>query len=165
MRPALKTLLYSKGKWEKIGLVESPALPTPIDDVWRLSANLIGYVRIALVVGAGAALIKQAPFVAAAMIVSPTLFDWVAGPVARALGECSIFGSGVDWLADVLVQVVTLVWWAHLYVRILPVILAFPRVEMALSILDAATTMTGIYPVYEGRLAQHYRNPFYTLLD
>ncbi|MEY2879990.1 MAG: hypothetical protein RLZZ15_2370 [Verrucomicrobiota bacterium] len=167
MEPRLATLRYRKGTWELVPPGEPTglaALPTRIGEVWKFHANLIGYARLALVLAAAVALTVPAPFAAAACILVSTLLDWVDGPVARARGECSIFGSGLDWLADVLAQVVTLVWWAQLDVRILPVVLAFTGVEMALSIFDFAVTMTGLYPTYQGKLAQRY-NRFFAILD
>lgn len=165
MKPALKTLLYSKGKWIPAGPEASPVARTSIREIWRFYGNLIDYARVALALAAGVAVMVPAPFTAAALILTSTLLDWIDGPVARRYNQCTIFGSGVDWLADVLCQLVTLIWWAQLDRRILPVILAFTAVEMALSIFDFATTVTGVYPTYEGRLAEYYRNPFFSILD
>jgi len=164
MEPQLTTLRYTKGKWEKLPAVEPTPSHTGLREIWHFHANVIGYARIALVIAAAVALTTPAPFTAASLILGSTLLDWVDGPVARATGQCSIFGSGVDWLGDVLCQLVTLVWWAQLDGRILPVLLVFTGVEVALSIFDFAVTMTGVYPSYEGKLAQKY-NPFFAILD
>lgn len=165
MKPTLKMLLYSKGKWIPAGPDARPDAATSIREIWRFHGNVIDYARVGLALAAGAAVMMSAPFTAAALILGSTLLDWVDGPVARHFNQCTIFGSGVDWLADVLCQWVTLIWWAQLDRRILLVILAFTAVETALSIFDFATTVTGLYPTYEGRLARYYRNPFFAILD
>jgi phosphatidylglycerophosphate synthase len=49
----------------------------------------------------------------AVLLMTSVLLDWIDGPVARAYNQCTIFGSGVDWLADVLVQILTMCWWVQ----------------------------------------------------
>lgn len=91
----------------------------------------------------------QWPVPTAVLIIVSTLLDWVDGPVARAHDQCTIFGSGVDWLAGMLAQVVTLVWWASLAPAVLPVLLVATAIELANCIFDFATTATGRYPVLD----------------
>ncbi len=164
MKPELKTLVYLKGKWVPGDPNAAETYPTTLGDIWKFYGNLIDYVRVAMVLVAAWAITVPAPFTAAAMIIGSMLLDWIDGPIARKFGQCTIFGSGVDWLADVLGQVVTLIWWARLDLRVLPVILAFTAVEMALSIFDFAVTARGNYPTYLGPLAKRY-NWFFAILD
>ena len=160
----IKTLVYTKGKWVKAATFVEPPGAAKFADLWWFYGNLIDYARIGLVLAAGAVLTVPAPWTAAGLILLSTLLDWVDGPVARKYGHCTIFGSGADWLGDVLGQVVTLVWWAQLDIRVLPFLLAFTGVELALSIFDFATTATGLYPTFEGKLAKRY-NWFYAIVD
>ena len=164
MKPELKTLVYLRGKWIPGDPSAAEAYPTTLGQIWKFYGNVIDYVRVALVLVAGWAITVPAPFTAAALIIGSMLLDWIDGPVARKFNQCTIFGSGVDWLADVLGQVVTLIWWARLALWVLPLILAFTAVEMALSIFDFAVTARGNYPTYAEKLARRY-NWFFVILD
>jgi phosphatidylglycerophosphate synthase len=96
------------------------------------------------------------PLATAVLIIGSTRLD---GAVARAYNQCSIFGSGVDWLADMLAQMVTLVWWASLSPAVLPLLMSATAVELATCIFDFATTATGRYPVL------HRQGGFGIILD
>lgn len=163
MKPELKTLVYAKGKWVA-GESAAAADPTTLGEIWRFYGNVIDYLRVALVLVAGWAITVPAPFTAAALIIGSMLLDWIDGPVARRFNQCTIFGSGVDWLADVLGQVVTLIWWSRLAFWVTPFVLTFTAVELALSIFDFAVTARGTYPSYHGKLAKRY-NWFFAILD
>lgn len=164
MKAQLGRLVYSKGRWIKAGADTPAPAATTIGEIWGFYGNVIDYLRVVLVLIAAWTITLPAPLTSAALILASILLDWIDGPVARRFDQCTIFGSGVDWLADVLGQVVTLCWWAHLDIRILPFVLAFTAVEAALSIFDFATTATGVYPTYEGKLARRY-NGFFAILD
>ena len=68
---------------------------------------MIGYVRVLMCLVAGFTATGGFAWLTAGLLLGSTLLDWLDGPVARRAGQCSIFGSGVDWLADVVAQVVT----------------------------------------------------------
>jgi phosphatidylglycerophosphate synthase len=158
--PKFTTLTYKKGHWVKDDATDSLQLPSrKFSDIWWFYGNQIDYLAAAFVLS------NESPFVAAGLIFLSTLLDWVDGPIARKYGQCTIFGSGIDWLADVLCQVLTLIWWAQLDHRILPFILAFTAVEIALSIFDFAITATGRYPSYEGKISKVLNSRFFTILD
>ena len=162
MKSELTTLLYSNGRWEKADKILIPPGSTRIGEIWRFYANVICYGRVALTLVAAVTLMEHLPRTTAALILISTLLDWVDGPVARRLNQSTIFGCGVDWLADVLCQVITLIWWAQLDLRFLPVVFAFTAVETALSIFDFASSVTGIYPSYRGLVSRIYGNPFFS---
>jgi phosphatidylglycerophosphate synthase len=164
MKAELKNLVYSRGKWVKGADDAATSRPVTLAEIWRFYGNLVDYVRVVLVLAAAWTITVPAPFTTALLILTSILLDWIDGPLARYYDQCTIFGSGVDWLADVLGQVVTLCWWAQLEPRVLPWILAFTGVEMALSIFDFATTAVGVYPVYEGKLSKRY-NSFFAIID
>jgi phosphatidylglycerophosphate synthase len=145
---AQRWLVFEAGKWRDAPTAAAPPC-TRFGDLWRYHSNLIDYARVALCLLAALTLALQWPLPTAVLIIVSTLLDWVDGPVARAHDQCTIFGSGVDWLADMLAQVVTLVWWASLSPAALPFLFVATAIELANCIFDFATTATGRYPVLD----------------
>jgi phosphatidylglycerophosphate synthase len=143
-------LTFENGKWRQAG-PDSAGPVTRFSDLRYYYSNLIDYARVALCLLAAATLALRMPLTTAVLLLSSTLLDWVDGPVARAYNQCTIFGSGVDWLADILAQFVTLVWLGSLAPGWLPLLMAAMTIELANCIFDFATTATGRYPVLERR--------------
>jgi len=143
-------LTFENGKWREAG-PDSAGPVTRFPDLCYYYSNLIDYVRVALCLLAAATLAWRMPLTTAVLLLSSTLLDWVDGPVARAYNQCTVFGSGVDWLADILAQFVTLVWLGSLAPAWLPLLMAAMTIELANCIFDFATTATGRYPVLERR--------------
>jgi phosphatidylglycerophosphate synthase len=143
-------LTFENGKWREAAS-DSAGPATRFSDLRYYYSNLIDYARVALCLLAAATLAWRMPLTTAVLLLSSTLLDWVDGPVARAYNQCTIFGSGVDWLADILAQIVTLVWLGSLAPAWLPVLVAAMTIELANCIFDFATTATGRYPVLERR--------------
>jgi len=112
-------LIFENGKWREAG-PDSATPATRFSDLWRHYSNLIDYARVALCLLAAATLAGRMPLTTAVLLLSSTLLDWLDGPVARAYNQCTIFGSGVDWLADILAQFVTLAWLGSLASRASP---------------------------------------------
>ena len=110
---------------------------------------MIDCARVALCVLAAVTLALQWPLPTAVLLIVSTLLDWVDSRVARTHDQSTIFGSGVAWLADMLAQVVTLVWWASLAPAVLPVLIVATAIELATCIFDFATTATGRYPALD----------------
>jgi phosphatidylglycerophosphate synthase len=164
MKAEVKTLVFVRGRWvlEERAAAAGPA--TTLPDLWRFHGNVIGYIRVAMLLVAGWTVTGPRPFTTAGLLLGSLLLDWIDGPVARKFDQCTIFGSGVDWMADMLNQVLTLVWWARLSVWVVPFLLAFTAVEMALSLFDFAMTATGRYPTFRGKLAEKY-NGFFAVID
>lgn len=139
-------LRFVAGKWRE----ENPAqhvAATRFRDIRYFYSNLIDYFRIALCFAAAAAIYGKLPVLAAVLLLLSTLLDWVDGPVARARNESTIFGSGIDWLADILAQVVTILWWISLAPELFPVLLIALSIEISACVFDFATTASGRYPV------------------
>jgi len=111
-------------------------------------ANIVDYIRILMCTLAGFTITWNQPLLTAILIIGSHLLDWVDGPLARYFNQCSIFGSGVDWLADVQAQMVTVVWWATLDSSVLPYAMIAMTIEMATCIWDYAQTATLKYPTY-----------------
>jgi len=143
-------LIFENGKWREAG-PDSATPATRFSDLWRHYSNLIDYARVALCLLAAATLAGRMPLTTAVLLLSSTLLDWLDGPVARAYNQCTIFGSGVDWLADILAQFVTLAWLGSLAPAWLPLLVAGIAIELATCVFDFATTATGRYPVLERR--------------
>lgn len=139
-----EVLIFEAGEW-----VPSPSPGGPYTrfaDIRFYRPNLIGYLRIALCLAAGATIATSYPLLTAGLLLVAILLDWVDGPVARAYRECTVFGSGVDWLADVLAYVVVLAWFVRLAPTWAPLILAVTTIELVACVFDFGTTATGRYP-------------------
>ena len=111
MRPE-GVLIFEGGEWVPAPSPTGPS--TRVREIWLYRSNLVGYARIALCLAAGATIATAHPLLTAGLLLGAILLDWVDGPVARAYHECTVFGSGVDWLADVLAYVVILAWFVRL---------------------------------------------------
>jgi phosphatidylglycerophosphate synthase len=140
------SIVFRDGHWIKADSEGS-------SDVARFSeirfyyANLVDYLRVLLCFCAYFTIRMEQPILTASLILASTLLDWVDGPVARAYNQCTVFGSGVDWLADIQAQLVTVVWWASLNPNVLPWLLLAMTIEIANSLFDFATTAKERYPI------------------
>jgi len=129
-------------------------------DIMYFYGNVIDYVRVVMCVVAAFTIRWNWPLTSALLIFISVLLDWIDGPVARAYNQCTIFGSGVDWLADVLCQVITLGWWVQLDPAVFPWLMIMTTIETSCCVFDFATTTTLRYPKYPQR-----RGGFFTILD
>lgn len=139
-------LRFVAGKWSE----EHPPHEQPLTRFAHIRyyySNIIDYFRIVLCFAGAAAIYAKRPVLAATLLLLSTLLDWVDGPVARARNESTIFGSGIDWLADILAQVVTILWWVSLSPELMPLLLCALSIEIAACVFDFATTASGRYPV------------------
>jgi phosphatidylglycerophosphate synthase len=153
-------LIFHDGKWTEGG--PAPRNGAGFGAVRNYRANLVGYVRVLLCV-LGAFAIAYAPWPAAILLLASTLLDWIDGPIARRMNQCSIFGSGVDWFADMMAQLVTMAWLVSIRPAALPWLALAVGIELCNCIFDFATTATARYPVLPSRPA---RNPaFFRILD
>jgi phosphatidylglycerophosphate synthase len=137
-------LIFEGGRW-----VPSPSpggAYARFAEIRYYRASLVGYARVALCLAAGATITTVHPLVTAALLLGATLLDWVDGPVARAYNQCTVFGSGVDWLADILIYVVILAWFVSVAPTAAGLILAVTAIELTCCIFDFGTTATGRYP-------------------
>lgn len=141
-------LILENGNWREAGPDDAGPC-TRFSDLRYYYPNLIDYARVALCLLAAVTLPWRMPLATAILILASTLLDGVDGKVARAHNQCTIFGSGVDWLADILAQVVTLAWLGSLAPAWLPLLVGAAAIELATCIFDFATTATGRYPVLD----------------
>jgi len=112
-------------------------------------ANIIDYARVVMCVLAAFTISMNLPGFSAFLLMGSTLLDWVDGPVARMYNQCTMFGSGIDWLADVLSQVVTLAWWCTMDVSVMPWQTIATTIEIGCAIFDYASMVSGRYPKVE----------------
>ena len=138
-------LVYQDQQWVYAD-VEADANAMRFHQIKFYYANLIDYARVVMCLLAVFTIGLNWPFCTAILVVGSVLLDWVDGPVARAYHQCTIFGSGLDWLADVLAQVVLMVWLGQLAPGALPWLMLATSVEIAAAIFDFAVTATAMYP-------------------
>lgn len=74
-------------------------------------ANLVDYARVVFALMAMATL-NSYPWFTGFSIFTSYMLDWVDGPLARKYNQCSFFGMMLDWVADVLDEVLLLAWGA-----------------------------------------------------
>jgi hypothetical protein len=154
-------LTFENGTWREAGL--DPAAPcTRWPDLRYYYPNLIDYARIVMCLIAAMTLSFHQFLAAAILIIGSTLLDWLDGPVARAHDQCTIFGSGLDWLADILAQIVTMVWLVSLAPALLPALMLVTAIELTNCVFDFGTTATGRYPILDqqGGFRNHSRLEF-----
>lgn len=158
-------LVFRNGKWVEGQVEGRPAPPgqTRFGDVKGYYANLIGYARVVLCLLAGFTVSAHFRWLTAVLLLGSTLLDWIDGPIARRANQCSIFGSGVDWFADIMAQIVTMAWLVTVVPATLPWMALATAVELCNCIFDFATTATGRYPKAPVRLRD--RSWFFVILD
>ncbi len=142
------TLIFRNGKWVE-GVVEPREGVARFDDIKFYYPILIDYARVACCIFAGFTVGMKQPLLTAALLFVSTLLDWVDGPVARACNQCTVLGSGVDWFADILGQIVTMAWWISMSPAVMPWLVIATAIQLANCVFDFATTATGSYPKLE----------------
>jgi phosphatidylglycerophosphate synthase len=151
-------LVFRGGKW-----VPAPASELAdavrFSHIWWFYANLIDYARVAMCLLAAWTITTEWHLTSAFLIIGCTLLDWIDGPVARAYNQCSIMGSGWDWCADILCQLIQCAWWVRYDLTVFPYLFVCTSIEVTNCIFDFATTATGKYPC----LAPKQRGFFWVL--
>eukprot|EP00005_Dracoamoeba_jomungandri_P003079 CAMPEP_0174260614 /NCGR_PEP_ID=MMETSP0439-20130205/10073_1 /TAXON_ID=0 /ORGANISM="Stereomyxa ramosa, Strain Chinc5" /LENGTH=476 /DNA_ID=CAMNT_0015344893 /DNA_START=46 /DNA_END=1476 /DNA_ORIENTATION=+ len=137
--------VFRCGHWVIASMKEMKG-ETTFDDIKFFYANQIDYLRILMCLAAAVTITTDWHATSAFLILVSTLLDWLDGPVARAMNQCSIMGSGWDWCADILCQVVMSIWWGMFNPSVFPVLFLFIAIELTNCIFDFATTATSKYP-------------------
>lgn len=140
-------MIFKNGKWVSSKRIDNNSSVTRFQDIKYFYGNLVDYLRVIMCALAGFTIVWGYPFLTAVLIIGSHLLDWIDGPIARYFNQCTIFGSGVDWLADVQAQIVTMVWWASLDSSSIPWMMIATTIELSLCIIDFAQTATLKYPV------------------
>jgi len=99
-----------------------------------------------MVVIASITIIIPLPWTSVIILMGSTLLDLVDGKVARAYNQCTIFGSGIDWIADIMTQVVIQVWICMLEPRFSPIFSIITTIEVSNCVYDFAQTAKVQYP-------------------
>lgn len=114
-------------------------------DIWWYYANLICYVRLLLCVAASISLGLGFHFSTGIMLLVSTLLDWVDGPVARAYGQTTLLGYGLDWFADLYTHILFSVWLGGLVPWAMPLLMLAAIISVGAALLDFAITASGRY--------------------
>eukprot|EP00731_Ephydatia_muelleri_P020458 Em0013g185a len=117
-----------------------------VSDVITFYANVVGIVRVVLALVATITVYLDCPLSTAALLLASTLLDWIDGPLARKYNQSTIFGAGLDWFADLLVQMLIMAWWTLLDPHVLPWQFLLMAVEIAVCMVEFTMTATGWYP-------------------
>ncbi|CAF0992502.1 unnamed protein product [Rotaria magnacalcarata] len=144
-RPAQEFLVYRGGKWVTKAVHDLNDHVT-FDDIKFNYANIVDYIRIIMCVMAGFTMNTKWHLVTAFLILGSILLDWIDGPIARACNQCCIFGSGIDWLADILGTLVMMAWWTRYDYAVIPWLLIATSIEIGTGIFDFSVTATARYP-------------------
>jgi len=159
---------FNGGKWDK--LTDYGPDSVSFNKIKFYYANIIDYLRIALVIISIFTICYGYPLTSASLIMFSTFLDWIDGPVARYFNQCCIFGSGIDWVADILCQLIVIVWLAKLNVSdlwLIPIFI-FTSIEIGLAVFDFGMTTTGKYPTFKNRgklCNKKLYGKFYYILD
>ncbi|UJR34859.1 hypothetical protein I4U23_027638 [Adineta vaga] len=145
-KTTLEYLTFQRGKWINKLFIEYDDI-TKFKDIKFFYANIIDYIRIILCLFAAYTITTDYYLLTASLIFTATLLDWLDGPVARAYNQCSILGCGLDWSADLLSQIVMIIWWARYDFNVVPWLLIATFIEVITGIFDYATTTTLKYPI------------------
>ncbi|CAF1340634.1 unnamed protein product [Rotaria sordida] len=100
-KPISEYLTFRGGKWVTQLFVETNDI-TKFNDVKFFYANIIDYIRIIMTLIAAYTITTDWHLLSAYLILGATYLDTIDGRVAHAYDQCSIFGCGIDWLADLL---------------------------------------------------------------
>jgi len=138
-------LVFRGGKWVSAPASEMADAVT-FDDIKYFYANIIDYARVVLCVMAAYTMTTDWHWTTAGLIIVSTLLDWIDGPIARAYNQCSIQGSGWDWCADILAQLLQITWWCRYDINVFPILFICTTIEVTNCIFDFATTATCKYP-------------------
>ncbi|CAF1106097.1 unnamed protein product [Rotaria sp. Silwood1] len=145
VRPTQEFLVYRGGKWIP-QLVHDLSDHITFAEIKYNYANIVDYIRIIMCVIAGFTIITEWHLLTALLILGSILLDWIDGPIARAFNQCCIFGSGIDWLADILGEVVMMAWWIRYDYTVIPWLLIATSIEIGTGIFDFSITSTARYP-------------------
>lgn len=129
-------------------------------DIRYFYANIIDYIRLIMIVLATYLTTTDWHLSTALLILGSTLLDLIDGPIARAYNQCSIFGCGIDWFADILGEITILVWWARYDFSAVPWLFIVIFIELGTGLFDFGTTTTLKYPILKKN-----KNPFFAILD
>mmetsp|Transcript_1747 Transcript_1747/g.2262 ORF Transcript_1747/g.2262 Transcript_1747/m.2262 type:complete len:239 (+) Transcript_1747:136-852(+) len=138
-------LAFVDGKWTIVKGSSNEEEGANIKQICLYYANLIGYVRVGMALAAAWLIPAQCHLVIGLLLLASTLLDWIDGPIARAFHQTSIFGGGLDWFADLLVQVAIMVWWTTLDISSAQLQFMFTSVELGSALLDFGIAARGKY--------------------
>ena len=118
------------------------------NDIWLFYPNLVDYFRYFLCLIANFTLFAgdDMTSITGLMIILSFLLDIVDGKVARAYAQCSILGDGLDWGADLYIEVLLMLWWLRMEPWVAPWITLCTVVEIVAALFDFAIVACDRYP-------------------
>jgi len=157
------SLIYKKGKWISDNSKQEILVKTKsFSDIWWYPANIIDYNRILLCLVASYTITTDYHLTSAFLIYGSTLLDWFDGPIARYTNTCCIMGSGWDWMADILCQLLQVMWWQRFNPSVGPILFVVTTIELCNCIFDFAITATGKYPDFPN-IPNKYQSKYYLI--
>lgn len=115
-------------------------------DICLFYANIVDYFRYVLCVIATFTLFNDCHLTTGALLLISFLLDIIDGKVARAYGQCSILGDGLDWGADLYVNILYMMWWGRLEPVVFPFLMICTMVEVVAALYDFAMLACDRYP-------------------
>ncbi|CAF3277497.1 unnamed protein product, partial [Rotaria sp. Silwood2] len=152
-------LTFRGGEWITQSFVEANDI-TKFDDIKFFYANIIDYVRVIMIIIGAYTITTDWHLLSAFLILGAAFLDAVDGPVACAYHQCSVFGCGLDWLADLLGHIVIVIWWARYDFSIVPWLVIVTFIELGTGLFDFGTTTTRKYPILKKN-----QTGFFAILD
>lgn len=143
--PAQEFYIYRGGEWVPRMVCDFKD-HVKFDEIKFNYANIVDYIRILMCIAAGFTINTEWHLLTAFLILGSILLDWIDGPIARAYKQCCIFGSGIDWLADILGDVLIMAWWIFYDHAVIPWLVIATSVEISTGIYDYALIATARYP-------------------
>ena len=80
------------------------------------------------------------------MILTSFVLDIYDGKVARAFNQCTSFGDGLDWSADIYINFLLFAWWSRLEPVVMPFLMIATMIEISAALFDFAIHAADRYP-------------------
>ena len=110
-------------------------------------ANIVDYFRLLLCVAATFTVCYDIyPFVSAGLLLATFWLDIYDGKIARYFKQCSILGDGLDWTADLYIDVLLTIWWGRLEPSFFPFMMILTMIEVMAAIFDFALLACDRFP-------------------
>ncbi|CAF1189301.1 unnamed protein product [Rotaria sp. Silwood1] len=152
-------LTFRGGEWITQSFVEASDV-IKFNVIKFFYANIIDYTRIIMILIGAYTITTDWHLLSAFLILVAMYLDAIDGPVACIYDQSSIFGCRIDLLADLLGQVVIIIWWARYDFSIVPWLVIFTFIELGTGLFDFEKTTTRKYPILNKN-----QTGFFVILD
>lgn len=117
--------------------------------VWWYWANLLDFVRLVLCVAATFTVLTPgltSPWVSAFLLIVALVLDIYDGKLARRFKQCTIMGDGLDWTADLYIDLLLCMWWGRVEPTLAPFVMLWTMTEVMAALFDFAILSSDRYP-------------------